>query len=323
MGWVIGIVLGALALDVAVRIVAVKRVLRHFEDRPRFNVRPAQPDPDAEEIWIPTPDGLTLRGSLYRHAGGPARGRIVFCPEMTGSHWSALSYCAGLWDAGFDILSFDFRNQGESDSQPGYDPLHWLTEYEVRDVLAAIAFARTRDGLRDLPLGLFGVSRGGGAALTAAARSADVRCVACEGAFTTESMMLHFTLRWARLYIPDWILWLLPEWHVRQTLAMVRWVSQSRRNCRYTHVERWLPKLRTRPVLLIAGGRDTYVDPGIAEEIGRRIAGAETDLWVVPEAKHNLAREIAPGEYDRRLIAFFGRLAAAPTGAAGAPVPQA
>ena len=320
MGWVIGSLLGLIALELAIRLLAAYKFGGFLDHRPPFNVRPAVPDPDAEEVWFPTTDGLTLRGSLYRHEERPSRGLIIFCPEMLGSRWSALDYCSGLYDAGFDILAFDFRNQGESDSLLGYEPLHWVTEYEVQDVLAAIAFSRSRDGLRDLPLGLFGISRGGGAALAAAARCRDVRCVASEGAFTIESMMLHYTFRWGVLYIPEWLLSKIPLWHVRQTLALVRWISQAKRGCRYAAIDRLLPRLRGRPVLLIAGGRDTYVDPVLTEEMQRRIGGPQAQLWIVPQARHNLARDVESQEYDRRLVELFSHLnVAAPVDAVRQP----
>lgn len=315
MSWVIGGLLVWAVLDVTFRVWAASKMLRFFEDQPPFNVRPTQSDTDGEEVWFPTTDGLTLRGTLYRHETRPARGLILFCPEMSGSRWSAMNYCAALWDAGFDILTFDFRNQGESDRQPGYQPMHWLTEYEVSDALAAIAFSRTRDGLRELPLGLFGISRGGGTALAAAARRPEVQCVACEGAFTAESMQLHYTLRWYVLYAPAWVMKFIPRWHLKQTLALVRWVSQLRHGCRYTHLERLLPRLKGRPVLMITGERDTYVGPAITETMHRSIGGDQAQLWVVPRAKHNLARDVAPADYDRRLVEFFSTLTVpAPTG---------
>lgn len=310
MGWeLVAVVLAVVALDLIVRTASVTVMLPMLERKPFFNVTAAVPDPRAEEVWFPTTHGLTLRGSVYRHEPGTARGLILFCPEMAGSHWSALRYCEGLYRAGFDVFAFDFRNQGDSDHLPGYDPLHWVTEFEVADVLAAVAFARQRNGLRELPIGLFGVSRGGGAALVAASRLREVQFVACEGAFATEIMQEFYAQRWAALYIPAWLLRLIPGWHLRQTLALSRWVSQVRRRCRYVQFDRWLPRLWNRHVLMIAGGRDTYVNGAIPARMLERIGGFDAQLWLVPEARHNLARDVSPEEYDARLVEFFSPLA--------------
>ena len=312
---VLGVPLGLVALSLAVQAVCITKILPIFEHRPPFGVESSPPDPDAETMAFPSTHGLTLRGSLYRTVSQPARGLIVFCPEMGGNHWSAMSYAQALSDAGFHVFSFDFRNQGESDHLPGYDPLHWLSEYEVADLRAALTYVRKHPDLRTLPLGLFGISRGGCAALAVAAECDDVKLVACEGLFTTRSMLLHYTLRWASLSVPNWLMKFAPLWHIRITLEMARVASQFRRRCRYTVLERTLPRLRHRPVLMIADGRDTYVPTEIAEQLGRLIGGDKYKVWIVPEAKHNAGRQADPEGYDRRLVELFSEMTADTTSA--------
>lgn len=309
MGWIIvGVLSGLVAIDLVIHGIAALLILPLFERKIPFGVRPSPPDPDAEPVSFPTTHGLTLRGGLYRQRDANPLGLVIFCPELEGNHWSALTYAEALWKAGFDVLAFDFRNQGESDCLPGYDPLHWLTEYEVSDVLAAVAYVRSRSDLRHLPLGLLGISRGGGAALAAAARCRQVRCIACEGVFSTDGLMLHYTLRWASLYAPHWLLRLFPIWHIRWTLQITRLLSRLRKRCRWTNLERRLLRLRDRPVLMIAGARDTYVPPEITQSLCRRIGRSCRSVWIVPDAKHNMAREVAPAEYDHRLVEFFSRM---------------
>ena len=122
MGWqvIIYVILGLLAFDFLVHLFFAIIILPTFERKPPFGVEPASPHPDAQQIKFPTNRGLTLQGSLYRHENQPSRGLIIFCPELGGSHCSVMSYCEGLWNAGFDLLAFDFRNQGQSESMPGY-----------------------------------------------------------------------------------------------------------------------------------------------------------------------------------------------------------
>ena len=231
-------------------------------------------------------------------------------------------------DAGFDILAFDFRNQGDSDALPGYVPLHWLSVYEVEDVLAALRFVEQHDELRCLPLGLFGISRGGGAALAAASRNSNVRRVACEGAYSTHSMMLHYSRRWGTLFLSDRMLAMIPQWHTWLTLTLVRLTSQLRKKCRYVQIERDFPRLRDKPVLMISGARDTYVIPSLSQNLSADI-GEKCKLWVVPDAKHNMARTAHAAEYDMRLIEFFSDLCelsdspdVAPDIAAAEPIPN-
>ena len=306
--WIVGILAGLVVFDLLVHLAFALFAVRIFERKIPFTVTGHPPVPEAERIAFPTTGSLTLRGALYRQPVRPSRGTIVFCPELEGNHWSALSYCRGLWENGYDILAFDFRNQGESDHLPGYEPLHWLTDYEVGDVISSIRYARQRCDLEgDRPLGLVGISRGGGAALAAAAKCPDVRAVACEGAFSTRTLRMHFALRWASLYIPEWVLKPVPMWHIRLTLNVAQWLSQKRRRCRYTKLERLLPRWRPRRVLMIAGGRDTYVHPDIAKTLCRCIGHAGAAVWIVDDAKHNRARQVVPEEYDNRLVEFFNQ----------------
>ncbi len=297
-------VIALVVFDVLVRGYYAIKILKMFETKPPFNL-PVYPEcPQAERIEFPTTHGLTLRGSVYRAAERPAHGLIVFFPELDGTHWSAPSYCESLVTAGFDLLAFDFRNQGDSDTQPDYVPLHWPTTYEMDDARAAMRYIQSREDLNDLPVGVVGISRGSAMALVMAAENSDVKAVCCEGAYSTLALSLYFVLHWAFLYLPDWAMRILPKWHFRTTLALARWLSERRRHCRYAIIERWLPQLCGKPALFIAGERDNYVHPEIGRELCRKI-GPSAELWIVPKAKHNRAREVDAQEYDRRIVDFF------------------
>lgn len=311
MDWttIVGIVAGSLVVaDVLLQWFSTRIVLQVFERELPLKVDPAEPDPSAETVTIPTAGGLNLCGSISRPVEGTPRGLIVFCPELHGRHFSAMSYCRGLLDAGFAVLGFEFRNQGESGAVAGYRPLHWVTEIELQDALAVLKYVESRDDLRDLPLGMMGVSRGGGTALAAAALTPKVGWIAVEGAFSTSALLLHYTLRWASLYVPEWCMRAIPLWHLRITLALTRWASGFRRGCRYPWIERLLPRLRGRDVLLISGKSDSYVPTEVAERLAARIGGNRCEVWAVRKARHNKARKVDPDAYDSRLVELFSRM---------------
>lgn len=305
MFWLFVLLACVVAVDFVVQCIYVRLVLRIFETKPPFSVSSVPKDPTAEEISFLTSDGITLRGSIHFRGHAPARGLILFCPELEGSHWSAAIYARGLIDAGFKVLAFDFRNQGESDSLEDYDPLHWPTEFEVDDARSALRFIASRPDLNRLPLGVMGVSRGSTPALIAAAESANVRAVFCEGAYSTDALLVHFISRWATLYVPRLFLPLVPMWHIRLTSVLVRWTSQFLRKRPYVVLENWLRLLKGRSVLLVAGERDNYVHPDVGRHLYRRIDSPTAKLWLVPAAKHNRARHVGPVEYDRRISDFF------------------
>ena len=105
--------------------------------------------------------GSTLAGTYLQARTDGRAGVLVFCHEFLSDRWSYRPYADHLRDLGFDIFTFDFRNHGESQSEPGYQPLHWVTDHEVRDLHAALAYLRTRPDHDPAGFGLFGVSRGG------------------------------------------------------------------------------------------------------------------------------------------------------------------
>ena len=84
-----------------------------------------------------TTHGLVLKG-CYLKARSPAQGRDPFGLEFGSNRWACLPYCDFLRDEGYDIFTFETRGQGESPAQPGYEPLQWVTEFEIEDFRTAI-----------------------------------------------------------------------------------------------------------------------------------------------------------------------------------------
>ena len=308
-----GVALAVFALlEILLQAFAVRVSLPLFENSPAFNLAPVPPDPGAESVSIPGPDGRTLAGAVFRPAGGPTdrvaddarpRGVVLFCPETGGTRWFAPRYLAGARDAGYAVVAFDFRGTGDSVPEPGFTSSHWLAEREVDDAAAAFDWVRGRDGWAGLPVFAYGVSRGACAALAVAA-ARPVAGVVTDGAFSLDRLMTGFGRKWARLFIPGWFDRLLPERHLRLSMSLTRRLSEHRRGVRFHNFERIARRLRGTPALLIAGGRDGYVTPAQSEQIARSI-GPSATVWVVRKAKHNEARTVAGAEYDARVVEFL------------------
>lgn len=307
VGWII---LGSFAAffvtERGFRRYVVPKIREIFENVPPFNVVSEPEDPSAERIAFQTTDGVTLRGSLLNSDAATPQGLVLFLPELRGNHWMSRRYCQSLLRQGFAILGFDFRNQGSSDAQEGYSPIHWMTEYEMRDVDAALQFIESDERLSTLPIVAFGVSRGGVAALLAGCRYPRIRCVIADSAFGTMAMIRFFVDRFVQHVIPEWVFRLLPKWHVERTLREAVTLSERRRNCEYVHLEKEASGLDASTVLLISGGRDSYVTPAIASHL-REIVGSSAELWIAPGAKHNMSRSVQPDEYDQRVVSHVNR----------------
>lgn len=282
-------------------------VVRIFEEKPLFIIPRGQPVADSEEVRLRTSDGLTLAGS-YLHTSAPVRhGVILFGTEFGSNRWSFGPYCRDLLAGGFDVFTFEFRSQGQSDPQPGYEPLQWVTDYEVEDMRAALAYLKKRPDADVRGIGIFGISRGGGAGILAAATDPWVRCVATDGAFATRTTMLPYMQKWASIYVSlKWVIALIPNWGYALIADLTLWQVSRRRKCRFPNMERAIARLSPRPLLMIHGGQDTYIKPPIAEALFNH-AREPKEFWLVEGAKHNQALHVASEEYRRRVLEFFGK----------------
>ena len=295
---------GLLAIVLIAMQLGINRsVMQMLEQSPPLHAVENDPAPEAEPFSFQTADGLTLQGALYPPTDQSPRGLVLFFHELGGDQWSASSYCEGLLNAGIAVVTFAFRNHDGSGRLDNYDSLHWLSEHELADINGFLNYLESRADLRSLTWTAFGVSRGGGAALIATALSPRIRGTLCESAYSTLCLMSTFSRRWVELFVPRWALRLIPDWHVELSLAGGRRYSEFRRRVGYLHVERFLPQLGSRPVLLISGQRDSYVTPEIATSLQQSI-GDTSELWLVPGARHNRSREVDEAAYDARIVAF-------------------
>jgi pimeloyl-ACP methyl ester carboxylesterase len=292
-------------------------LVRIFQEKPLFIVPRGTAVPDADDVAFLTGDGLRLRG-CYLRASGRRRGVILFGLEFGSNRWACVPYCDFLRQVGYDIFAFEPRGQGDSDRQAGYEPLQWVTDFEVRDFRAALAYLRGRLDADPRGVGFFGISKGGSAGLMAAAEDPYVRCFVTDGIFATHTTMVPYMRKWIAIYSTRYFVQkVLPQWYygmaARAGLRRIR----RERGCRFPHLEHVIHRLAPRPLLMIHGGADTYIKPEMAQALFE-LAREPKELWFVDGAKHNQAPQVATDEYQRRVLAFFdGHLAA--DGSATAP----
>ncbi len=289
-------------LDLCRRYVDI--LVRIFQEKPLFIVQRGQPVPEGEEVSFLTPDGLRLHG-CYLRTRGRRRGVILFGPEFGSNCWSCLPYCEHLLANGFDVFAFEPRNQNDSEGLPGYEPLQWVTEFEVRDTQAALNYLKSRPDADPRGVGFFGISKGAGAGLIAAARDPYVRCCVTDGVFATLTTMIPYMRKWVTIYSNRyWIQVWLPTWLYAQVgRAGLRRIRRNGGG-RFPSLERALPKLAPRPLLMIHGGADTYIKPEMARTLFE-LARSPKEFWLVDGAKHNQALNVAGDQYRERTLEFF------------------
>jgi len=312
------------------RILYIPMVVRIFLESPLFLVPKAQPDPRAEDFRIPTSDGLEL-AACWIPPRAPLKGVILFGIEFGSNRWSCLHYCQGLLDAGYAIFAYEPRNQGESDSKPGYTPLHWVTGYELIDARAALDYVAKRAESEKMGgFGIFGISRGGSALMFLAGKEPQVRCAVTDGIYPTYSLMLPYIRQWISIYIKEnaWLHDYLPDfvcgWFALSGIHCV----ENERKIQIPYLEKQIGHMKEKPFFLIHGGDDRYIKPEVAKRLFEMARGGKRkpvpsfhEIWMIDKAKHNEGILKEPGEYPRRVRSFFDRYLAG-DGLSLAPRPE-
>lgn len=253
-------------------------------------------------------DGTSLRGMMLRpHNRSLRKGMVIFCHEFGSDMHSCARYIRPLLEAGFDVFTFDFRAHGESSSGGDYRPLQWPSDKELEDVLGACAYAESvlaAEG-RPLEVGLFGISRGAGSAILAAASDTNIKCIVCDGAFSTGTTLIALMKRWAHIFARVKLVYQNhSEWFWRFLLWLLMRFAQPKLKRVFPSVRRALCDMEPRPVLFIHGLKDSYIRVEHTEEL-YAAAPEPKYLWIVDDAKHNQSVITQPRAYAARTTAFF------------------
>ena len=253
-------------------------------------------------------DGHALHGMLLSgNEASPRKGLILFAHEYASDGYSCSRYCRPLLAVGYDVLTFDFRGHGRSAGEEGYKPRQWPSDREQSDMLGAIAFAEDYLERRGRPreVGLFGISRGGGAAILASVGLESVKAILTDGAFSSDTTLEYLMQRWASIFAKVRLIY---ENHPPTFWRFLRWLTfrQSRRrfNCRYPSVRKAIVRIGPRPIFLIHGERDSYI-PVSQSQLLYDLARGPRYLWIVPRAKHNQCIIQQPEEYAGLTVRFF------------------
>jgi alpha-beta hydrolase superfamily lysophospholipase len=305
--------LGLLALAILVPLYLFHRhifrkylpyLYRIFQEKPLFIIPVGQPIADAEEVQLRTTNNLTLHG-CYLKTAGPRRGVILFGLEYGSNCWSCQPYCDFLRENGYDIFAFETRGQGTSPAQSGYDPLQWVTTYEVEDFRAALAYLKGRPDADERGIGFFGLSKGGSAGMFLAAQDSYIRCCAVDGIFSTYTTMIPYMMKWIAIFTHRRVIIdCLPVWYFHYAAYRGLQNLQRERHCVFPNLEKMIRRIAPRPLLMIHGSADTYIKPEMAQALFN-LAGKPKEFWLVEGAKHNQSISTAGDEYKRRVLAFF------------------
>lgn len=128
--------------------------------------------------------GITVRGAHFtgkgkRMASDKGRPCVVMAHGLGGTRAARLdAFAERFAQAGLDVLVFDYRCFGDSDGEPRQ---HLNIRAQLDDWAAAIAHARTLDGVDPARIALWGSSFSGGHVVVAAAEDGRVKAVSSQG----------------------------------------------------------------------------------------------------------------------------------------------
>jgi len=289
----------------------VKIMLNIIEDvPPLLSITPSDFERvEGERVSFRSFDNLNLSGMFLfgEHVGEP-KGTIIFFHEYDSDMYSCVRYCRPLLDAGYDVFSFDFRGHGESSNEAGYTPRQWASDREINDALGAIAFVEDwleQQG-RPIEVGLFGISRGAGAAIIAGASNPAVKAFITDGAFSSDSTIEYFMKRWAYIFAKIRFVY---ENHPPQFWRFLRWLlfceCKRKLGCSFPSARKAIMRMDdAKAMLFIHGQRDSYIPVEQSQKLYEYVSGPKS-LWVVPGAKHNQSVVVRPKYYAKRTVAFF------------------
>jgi len=121
--------------------------------------------------------GVKLAGLLYTPTNIPKGGApaIVMAHGFSALKEMGLPYVATQFQlAGFVVLLFDYRCQGESEGEPR-GKVHW--QEQVEDYKNAISYACTMEGVNSNKIGIFGTSYSGAHVIQVGAYDSRVKVV--------------------------------------------------------------------------------------------------------------------------------------------------
>ena len=249
---------------------------------------PTQLNLPFETITFPATDGLRLEG--WTIPDDPSRPWIILCHGLGSNRSDLLNIAAGLHEARFNLLLFDFRGHGGSAGRA--TSFGWI---EQRDLEGALSFLGRHATVQAAPYGVYGISMGGAVALAVAGRDERLLAVAADSPYTTldDSLAIHLKL-------------LYPFLPRQPFLTFVRWTYRLRFGAWPASMSplAGAAALSPRSLLLIQGGSDARVPLAGAHRLFDA-ARDPKDLWVIREAVHLEEYALDPAAYRRRLALFF------------------
>ncbi len=243
-----------------------------------------------ENVTLRTSDGLTLRGWF---APGRRRAAVILTHGFDANRTQLYADGSLLARRGYGVLMYDSRGSGESEG----DGVTW-GDRETRDIEAALDYVVARSDVDRDRVALLGFSAGGSSTTLVAASDARVRAVIL---YATWSSLEDEMKRNDGKYGP--FSWGPILFGLRREGIDVDRVRPIDR----------IAAIQPRPLLMMAGSIDDNTPLPVMQRLFAA-AREPKELWIVDGAKHGGYVEIAPAEYESKVVGFLDRALPADAG---------
>ena len=246
---------------------------------------PIGPPPSAayEPVAFKAADGLQLKGWYHPSRNGAA---VLLVHGGNSDRTGSVAHARFLARAGYGVLLYDARGRGESEG--GSNGYGWGWEHDVDGALRLLA---ARPDVDDGRIAALGLSTGADILLDVAPERDDLAGIVADGAAATSWE------DWRRLK-PQPALESAAGWVMFEALELFTGDPQPR-----PLVEE-VARSDT-PLLLISGERGPEYEFNVEYAAA---AGGPAEHWNMPDVSHTHGLRARPAEYERRVLAFLGRV---------------
>lgn len=231
-------------------------------------------------------EGLTLKAIDYMPKMRP-RATIIVCHYLGGSKESVFPYVEFLLKSGFRILSFDYRNHGESDSE-------YRTKFHLDEDICRF-FDRIKSMGIQGPFGILGFSMGATPALTAFERYPEVKAAVVDSG--------------PLLLVKDYFIYVLDNKSIKNPLTRFYFIQIFLYYAGFLKMSRkmveYLKNLKGKPVFFIHGEKDSVIPIKNALEAFTIVESERACFWSVPNSRHLTNYFLKRFEYEKKVVGFF------------------
>lgn len=244
-----------------------------------------------EEANFVTEDGVRITAwFIPADEANDTHCTVIVCHGYPGNRSRFIDIAPALHRAGFSVLMFDFRGNGESTGRPT------IGRREVNDLDSATKWLRESKPNSSRSIGVIGFSMGGAVAIMAAARNEAIKAVVSDSAYASLDRPAELTLKRTFGFLAP----------ILGVPARITFRFMLGCDPKDVAPYRLVHLISPRAVFIIHGDADTKVsveDAKLLYESARH----PKELWIGHGVGHVKMFVRHRDEYERRVVSFFKR----------------